>query len=87
VLRLLAILLPPVAVLLVGRPMQALFNCLLCMFVWLPGAIHAWGIVSDYKSDKRLDKQTKSIIKEQRERERRQLQIKLNEEKMRNKHT
>lgn len=35
-LYLLAILLPPVAVLLVGRPIQALLNFLLCLFFYIP---------------------------------------------------
>lgn len=38
---LLAILLPPVAVLIAGRPFQALINLGLTILLWLPGAIHA----------------------------------------------
>ena len=40
-LYLLAILLPPVAVLIAGRPIQALLNLGLTLLLWLPGAIHA----------------------------------------------
>ena len=56
-LYLLAILLPPVAVLLVGRPIQALLNFLLCLFFYIPGVIHAILIVKDKKDEKRMRKQ------------------------------
>ncbi|KAA0547821.1 YqaE/Pmp3 family membrane protein [Bacillus sp. BGMRC 2118] len=56
-LYLLAILLPPVAVLFVGRPFQALFNLILCLFFYIPGAIHAVLVVHDKKADNRLKKQ------------------------------
>jgi uncharacterized membrane protein YqaE (UPF0057 family) len=80
-LRLLAILLPPVAVFLVGRPIQALLNLLLCMLFVIPGIIHAWGVVSDSKHDRRIKKQTNILLKEQRERESRELQRKISEVK------
>ena len=38
---LLAIVLPPLAVLLCGKPIQFLFNILLTLFFWVPGSIHA----------------------------------------------
>lgn len=60
-MRLLAIFLPPVAVLIAGKPIQALINLLLCFLVWIPGVIHAWGVVSDYKADKRMDRHTKAL--------------------------
>ncbi|WP_026689806.1 YqaE/Pmp3 family membrane protein [Alteribacter aurantiacus] len=56
---LVAILLPPVAVLLVGRPFQALLNLILTLFFWLPGAIHACFIVADQKQDKRMRRYSK----------------------------
>ncbi|TSB47895.1 YqaE/Pmp3 family membrane protein [Alkalicoccobacillus porphyridii] len=52
-LYLLAILLPPVAVLLVGKPFQALLNFILTLFFWVPGAIHACLVVADKKADDR----------------------------------
>ncbi|PYZ98106.1 YqaE/Pmp3 family membrane protein [Alteribacter lacisalsi] len=51
---LLAVLLPPVAVLLVGRPFQAILNLILTLFFWLPGAIHACFIVADHNQEKRM---------------------------------
>ena len=61
-LYLLAILLPPLAVLLCGKPMQALLNCLLCLAVWIPGVIHAMLVVSSHQADKRQDR----LIREMR---------------------
>lgn len=55
-LYLLAILLPPVAVLMVGKPIQALINLVLTLFLWLPGAIHAVLVVNEKKADKRAKK-------------------------------
>ena len=45
---LLAILLPPLAVLLCGRPFQAVLNLLLTLVFWVPGVLHAILIVHDY---------------------------------------
>lgn len=50
---LLAILLPPVAVLLCGKPVQALLNCVLTLCLWIPGMIHAILVVNSYNADKR----------------------------------
>lgn len=50
---LLAILLPPVAVLLVGRPFQAFINFLLLLLFWVPASIHACFVVADSKAEKR----------------------------------
>jgi len=55
-MRLLAIFIPPLAVLIAGKPIQALINLGLCVLLWIPAVIHAWGVVSDYKADKRFKK-------------------------------
>ena len=52
-LYLLAILIPPLAVLLTGKPVQALLNVGLTFLMWLPGMIHALFVVQEYKADKR----------------------------------
>ena len=52
-LYLLAIVFPPLAVFLAGRPVQAMLNVLLCVFLWIPGVIHALMVVSESKSNKR----------------------------------
>lgn len=58
---LLAILLPPVAVLFTGRPIQALLNILLCLFGYIPGLIHAILVVNEKKADDRMKKQVKMM--------------------------
>lgn len=58
-LYILAIFLPPLAVLLVGKPFQAIINFFLCFLVWIPAVIHAILVVRDYKADKRMERQVK----------------------------
>lgn len=53
---LLAILLPPVAVLLCRKPVQALLNVLLTLCLWVPGIIHAILVVNSHNADKRNEK-------------------------------
>ncbi|MCM3600642.1 YqaE/Pmp3 family membrane protein [Robertmurraya korlensis] len=60
-LYLLAIILPPVAVLLKGKPFQALLNLLLTICFWLPGVIHAWIVINGANADARMKKQAKLI--------------------------
>jgi len=43
---LLAFLLPPLAVLLCGKPFQAILNCALTLCFYLPGLLHALFVVS-----------------------------------------
>lgn len=52
---LLAILLPPVALLAVGKPFQALFSLLLMITVlgWIPAAIWAVMVVNSAHADRR----------------------------------
>ena len=65
-LYLLAIFLPPVAVLLVGKPFQAFLNLLLCFLFWVPAVIHAVLVVNDHKANKRMEKQAELISKANR---------------------
>ena len=58
-LYLLAIFLPPVAVLLVGKPVQALINLVLCLLFFLPGIIHAVFVVHEHKANQRMKQQVK----------------------------
>ncbi len=53
---LLALLLPPVAVLLCGKPIQALLNLGLTCCLYVPGVIHAFAVVGEKKQDKRFKK-------------------------------
>jgi len=52
-LYILAILFPPLAVLLCGKPIQALLNILLSLLFYFPGLIHAILIVHEHYADKR----------------------------------
>ena len=56
-----ALFLPPVAVLLCGRPFAALLNLLLCCCLVVPGIIHAFAVVNEYKQDRRMQKLAKSL--------------------------
>ena len=58
---LLAILLPPVAVFLCGKPIQGIINIILCLFLWVPGIVHALFVVHSHLADKRTDKIVKAI--------------------------
>lgn len=59
-LYLIAILLPPLAVLLVGKPFQAVLNFFLTLAFWAPGAVHAILVVNEYKADKRAERMMRS---------------------------
>lgn len=52
----LAILLPPIAVLSCGKWFQAVVNLVLTLCFWLPGAIHALFVVNDYHNEQNADR-------------------------------
>ena len=60
---LLAIILPPVAVFLCGKPVQALLNLILTILFWIPGAVHALFVVHNHLADKRADRLIKTVGK------------------------
>ena len=53
---LLAILLPPVAVLFCGKPVQFLLNLILTLLFWIPGMIHAILVVNGFYADRRTER-------------------------------
>lgn len=57
-LYVLAFLLPPVAVLMCGKPFQFLLNIILCCIFWIPGIIHAFYVVNNHL----IEKQTGKIV-------------------------
>jgi len=59
---LLAILCPPLAVAMCGKPMQALINLLLSLLLYFPGLIHAFSVVGEKKANERMRVQTQAII-------------------------
>jgi uncharacterized membrane protein YqaE (UPF0057 family) len=59
----LAIVLPPVAVILCGRPIQFALNVLLTLCFWVPGAVHALLVVKDHKDNKRTKTLARALRK------------------------
>jgi len=53
---LLAIICPPLAVLLAGRPFQAFINIFLLALGGVPGVIHAILVVKEHKEEKRFER-------------------------------
>lgn len=51
-----ALILPPVAVLLCGKPGQFLLNIVLTLCLWVPGVVHAVLVVNSYQADQRNEK-------------------------------
>lgn len=60
---LIAILLPPVAVLLCGKVFQAVLNVLLTACFIFPGIIHAIFVVSECKAESRMRRQTEALVR------------------------
>jgi uncharacterized membrane protein YqaE (UPF0057 family) len=61
-LYLIAIFLPPVACLLVGKPFQALINLILTIgCLWIGGVIHACMLVADYKAEQRMGRLARGL--------------------------
>jgi len=52
----LALVLPPLAVLLCGKPFQALLNLFLTLCLWFPGALHACLVVNAHLADRRAER-------------------------------
>ena len=63
---LLAIILPPIAVLLCGKPVQAILNLLLTILFWIPGVVHALFVVHSHLADKRTDRVLEAVEKSRR---------------------
>mgnify|MGYP006174169009 FL=1 len=55
-LYLIAILLPPLAVLLAGKPFQAILNLLLTLMLYVPGLLHALLVVHNHYADRRNER-------------------------------
>lgn len=56
-----AIICPPLAVLLCGKPFSALLNLFLTCIFWIPGCIHAFAVVNSYKNEKALKRIERTI--------------------------
>ena len=51
-----AVVLPPLAVLLCGKPIQALLNIFLTLMAYFPGAAHAVFVVHNHYEDQRTQR-------------------------------
>ncbi len=60
-LYLLAIFFPPLAVLIAGKPFQAIINFFLIFLLYLPAVIHAFGVVNNYYADKRAKRIAEAV--------------------------
>lgn len=60
-LYLIAILLPPLAVLAAGKPFQAIINIPLTLAFWIPGMAHALLVVHNYYADQRTERLIKAM--------------------------
>ena len=58
---LVAIILPPLAVLFCGKPFQAILNCFLTLCFYVPGLIHAILVVSEMKNVERTKEMANTI--------------------------
>jgi uncharacterized membrane protein YqaE (UPF0057 family) len=61
VLYLVAVLVPPLAVLLAGKPFQAILNLILTLLFYVPGLIHAIFVVHNHYADKRQDRMLRDL--------------------------
>jgi uncharacterized membrane protein YqaE (UPF0057 family) len=59
---LLAIILPPVAALLYGKPSQFLLSMILTLLLWIPGVIYSLMIVNNYIEEERERTIAKNIL-------------------------
>ena len=60
-LYLVAVLLPPLAVLLAGKPFQAIINLILTLLFYVPGLIHAIFVVHNHYADMRQDRMLRDL--------------------------
>jgi uncharacterized membrane protein YqaE (UPF0057 family) len=67
VLYLVAVVLPPLAVLLAGKPFQAIISFILQLTLigWAPATIHALFVVNNYYADRRANRMIKAISRRQ----------------------
>lgn len=56
-----AIILPPLALLMCGKPFQFLLNIVLTCCLWVPGAIHAILVVRSHEHKKNSDRVVEAI--------------------------
>ena len=67
-LYLIAVVLPPLAVLLCGKPFQAIISFVLQLTLigWIPATIHALFVVNNHYADRRANRVIQAMRQEQR---------------------
>ena len=63
-LYILAIFLPPLAVLLCGKPGKAILNLILTLLFWIPGVVHAFIVIGQTEADRRQEKLLREMRKQ-----------------------
>ena len=58
--KFLALVNPPLSVLLCGKPIEASLNVILTVCFWVPGVVHAHSVIKSHEAEKR----NKELIKE-----------------------
>lgn len=58
---LVAIFCPPLAVLMCGKPFQAVVAFFLWLLLWIPGSIYACAIVAERNADRRNDELVRAV--------------------------
>jgi uncharacterized membrane protein YqaE (UPF0057 family) len=58
---LIAILLPPLAVLLARKPGQAILNLGLALLLWVPGMLHALVVVHNFYAEQRQERFVEAV--------------------------
>ncbi len=64
-LYLVAVVLPPLAVLLCGKPWQALLSILLTLGLYVPGLLHALFVVHNHYADQRAERLIRALERQQ----------------------
>lgn len=59
---LLALLFPPLGILLCGKPFQAILCFFLTLCFWFPGALYALLVTSNWYADRRIDRLAKATV-------------------------
>ena len=60
-LYLIAVVFPPLAVLLCGKPLQALLSLPLTLLGWAPGVIHALFVVNNHYAEQRNERLIQAV--------------------------
>ncbi len=63
---LIALICPPLAILLTGKVFQAVLNVPLCLLFFIPGVVHAFAVVSQSNANRHTNKLVKALASSRR---------------------